>query len=182
MKQAGLQVRLEKEIAEKFKKHAEALGKSRSEILREYVIKSIEKDKNNGLPVVFNEDKKITKNLVFSLNEEEAIRFNNYAENIGETRSRLLRKLVRELINNPAPDLLHDEQSMIRFAIRHLAGISRNLNQVTAAINGGKLTHKSVDNAYLDSIINAINNFKSEFTRYLDITRKRLVLTNKENK
>lgn len=113
------------------------------------------------------------------LTEDEQLAFQKYIDKVGVNRSVLLRKMVRELVNYPYPDLLKDEQSMIRVVIRYLAGISRNLNQITAAINTGKLAHRSVDNNYLDEIKKHVDDVKNEFLRYLEITRKRLVI-NKE--
>lgn len=126
-----------------------------------------------------NEDISTAKTYGFRLNESEAMAFNDCANHLGETRSRLLRKLVREFINHPYPDLLNNEQAMIRVVIRYLAGISRNLNQITAAINAGKLSHRNIDQGYLDEIKKHVDTVKNEFLKYLEITRKRLVI-NKE--
>lgn len=111
------------------------------------------------------------------LTEDEHIAFKKCADELGVKRSELLRKMVRELVNQPYPDLLHDEQSMLRVVIRYLAGISRNLNQIAAAINTGKLAHRSVDNHYLNEIKHHVDEVKSEFLTYINITRKRLIVS-----
>ncbi|CAM4381145.1 MAG: hypothetical protein LEGION0398_MBIBDBAK_01084 [Legionellaceae bacterium] len=115
------------------------------------------------------------------LTEEEAKSFNNYASKVGETRSRLLRKMVRELINNGVPDLLKNEESTIRFVIRQLSGISRNLNQITSSIHKNDSNAKRINSEYLESIKDHVNSVKNEFVKYLSITRKRIVLDNNGN-
>lgn len=67
-------------------------------------------------------------------------------------------------------------QSAVRIVIRYLAGISRNLNQITTVINTGKLSHRSIDQHYLSDIQAHVDNVKNEFLKYLEITRKRLVI------
>ncbi len=48
--------------------------------------------------------------------EDESEAFKYFAEGLGETRARILRKMIRESING-VPDLLHDERSLLMVAI-----------------------------------------------------------------
>lgn len=107
------------------------------------------------------------------LTNEEAIAFKKVADNIGETRGRLLRKLVREAINNDI-DLLTDEQSLLKIAIRQLLGIANNLNQITIAIHTGKI-HRTIDENYLNEIRNHVLAVKSSFAAHIKKTKNRWV-------
>lgn len=82
--------------------------------------------------------------------EEEFEAFKKFAEGLGETRGRILRKMIREAVNQSI-DLLHDEKSLLMVAIRQLVGIAHNLNQITAAMHSGR-THRTIDNNYLVEI------------------------------
>lgn len=119
---------------------------------------------------------KQTQALRVRLTPAEAEGFKNFADEKGELRSVLLRKAVREMVNEPYPDLLQDEQSAVRVAIRQLAGICRNLNQVTTAINGGIARDVHIDKPYLNHIKQHVDAVKAEFLNYLDITRKRKII------
>ena len=44
------------------------------------------------------------------LTQEEGQAFRHFAEGLGETRARIMRKMIRESING-IPDLLNDERS-----------------------------------------------------------------------
>jgi len=110
------------------------------------------------------------------LTPEEARAFKNFADEKKEFRSVLLRKAVREMVNEPCPDLLQDEQTTVRVVIRQLAGICRNLNQVTTAINSGIARDIHVDILYLNQIKQHVDTVKDEFLNYLEITRKRKII------
>lgn len=120
---------------------------------------------------------KQTEALRVRLTTDEADAFKNLADAAGETRSGLLRKAVREMVNDPYPDLLHDEQSTLRVVIRTLVGISRNLNQITTAINSGNTNHSKVDEMYLSRVQSHVDDVKKSFIEYLDITRKRKMIS-----
>lgn len=114
-----------------------------------------------------------TKVLHVRLTDDEAVAFKKFAESLGEKRANLLRKMVRESINQ-TPDLLSGEQSVMMFAIRQLAGIARNLNQVTAAIHIGKAL-RSVDESYLTEIKKYVTAVKESFEGHVKNTKDRCV-------
>ncbi len=91
-----------------------------------------------------------TEALRVRVTEEEGKAFKKFAEDLGETRARILRKMIREAVNQNI-DLLHDEKSLLMVAIRQLVGIANNLNQITAAMHSGK-THRSIDETYLAEV------------------------------
>lgn len=115
-----------------------------------------------------------SESLRVRLTEEEAAAFKAYAESRGETRTTLLRQYIRESVNHPWPDLLESEQSSLRVVVRYLAGISRNLNQITTAINSGK-TMTRLNESYLGEIKRHVDDVKREFTNYLVATRERSI-------
>ncbi|CAM4435699.1 MAG: hypothetical protein LEGION0398_MBIBDBAK_01369 [Legionellaceae bacterium] len=182
-KESAIRLRVDKETEIQFKKYAEKEGKTCSEILREFVNSktkveniNIDTEETNNVEKLL----KINDKINVRLNDTESTAFKNYCDSIGETRSRILRKLVRELINNQYPDLLHDEQSMLRIVIRYLAGISRNFNQITVAINKGNSSHRNIDINYLNQIKKYVSDVQNELKKYFEVTRNRDVFTSYE--
>ncbi len=105
-------------------------------------------------------------------NENEAFKY--FAEGLGETRARILRKMIRESING-VPDLLHDERSLLMVAIRQLVGIANNLNQITAAMHSGK-NYRSVDEHYITEIKKHIFDVKTALEDPIKKTKTRWVM------
>ena len=68
--------------------------------------------------------------------EEAGVR--QLAENLGETPSRLIRRLIREALTG-GPDYFEDGLVDLRRMQRELASIGRNLNQLTRAANRGQV-------------------------------------------
>lgn len=71
------------------------------------------------------------------LTQEEDEQFTQFAEQNGTTRSKLQRKIVRELITN-FPDLNTEETKHFQDGIRQLSAIGRNLNQLSRSVNSAK--------------------------------------------
>jgi predicted DNA-binding protein len=111
--------------------------------------------------------------LKVRLTIEENNTFKKIADDIGETRSRLLRKMVREVINNDI-DLLTEEQSLLKIAIRQLVGIANNLNQIAAAMHSGK-SHRTIDEHYLNELKNHITDVRKAFESHVKKTKTRWV-------
>ena len=59
------------------------------------------------------------------------------ADSLGQTPSRILRRLLREAITG-GPDYFKDELRGLRFGVRQLAKIGNNLNQIARALNRGE--------------------------------------------
>jgi predicted DNA-binding protein len=114
-----------------------------------------------------------TEALKVRLTLEENSTFKKIAGGIGETRSRLLRKMIREVINNDI-DLLTDEQSFLKIAIRQLVGIANNLNQIAAAMHSGR-THRTIDEHYLNELKNHITTVRKALEAHIIKTKTRWV-------
>lgn len=103
--------------------------------------------------------------LKVRLTIEENSKFKKIADDIGVTRSRLLRKMIREVINKDI-DLLTDEQTLLRIAIRQLVGIANNLNQITAVMHSGK-SHRTIDDHYLNELKNHVILVRKSFESHV---------------
>lgn len=68
------------------------------------------------------------------LTDAEQKAFIAFAERVGESRARLLRKAVRDMVGL-GPDLLRGDLEPFREAVYQLAAIGRNLNQVARTLN-----------------------------------------------
>ena len=70
------------------------------------------------------------------LREEEWAGLKQLAENLGETPSRIIRRLIREALNG-GPDYFDDGLLDLRRMYRELNSIGSNLNQLSRAANRG---------------------------------------------
>lgn len=111
--------------------------------------------------------------LQIRLTEEKHIALKKFADNLYEKRSRIVRKVIRELINHDI-DLLTSEQALLKTAIRQLVGIANNLNQITMAMHAG-VTHRTIDETYLAEIRNQVIDVRDEFCSAILKTKKRWV-------
>jgi predicted DNA-binding protein len=114
-----------------------------------------------------------TEALRVRLTDEEASAFKKYAEKYGLTRSKLMRKMIRESINE-TPDFISNEQSVMIFTIRQLVGVSNNLNQITQAIHTGK-AHRTIDEKYLLELKKCVMDVKIELESHIKKTKNRWV-------
>lgn len=71
------------------------------------------------------------------LRKEERAAFQEFAAALGQTPSRVLRRLVREAITGGG-DYFKDEMVGLRAASRELAAVGNNLNQLARAANRGE--------------------------------------------
>lgn len=71
------------------------------------------------------------------LREEEWAALQQFAATLGQTPSRILRRLIREAITG-GPDYFKDELLGVARMSRELAAIGRNLNQLAKAANRGE--------------------------------------------
>lgn len=68
------------------------------------------------------------------LTEAEQKAFIQFAKQAGESRARLLRKAVRDMVGL-GPDMLRADLESFREAVYQVAAIGRNLNQVARVLN-----------------------------------------------
>jgi len=108
------------------------------------------------------------------LTQSEAQAFDKISEQAGLKRSQYLRKIIREVINNE-PDLTDIEFQEFKKAIITLSGISRNLNQLTRAVNSGKFPDKLLNTNYYSELNDNVINLKESLTGYVNSTKIRWV-------
>src|ERR1035438_7681767 len=80
------------------------------------------------------------------LHEIEDRALQQFVDHLGTTRSKLLKKIIRELIGL-GPDLLDQEWKAFEDLVYQLAAVGRNLNQLLKAIHTGKVAITSTDQA-----------------------------------
>ncbi len=104
--------------------------------------------------------------------EREA--FAAVAKRLGDTRSNLLRRAVREIIQQPA-DLLEKELVGLDEAVYQLKAVGRNLNQITRAIHMGELKEGDIGAALLEEIRLAVDQIDKRVTELIEKSRLRRV-------
>ena len=108
------------------------------------------------------------------LTQQESQGFEQYCQQQGITRSRLGRKIVRELVVKK-PDLITEEMKEFKQAVRQLAGISRNLNQLTRAANSGKISNKLTSESYWADLKDHVRQVRNQLDTVIDATENRWV-------
>lgn len=96
------------------------------------------------------------------------------AKRLGDTRSNLLRRAVREIIQLPA-DLLEQELAGLDEAVYQLKAVGRNLNQITRAIHMDELKQGDIGAALLEEIRLAVNHLDKRVTELIEKSRLRRV-------
>ena len=112
--------------------------------------------------------------LRFRISKDEGESFNQYCEKNDIKKSRLLRKVVREIITNE-PDLLPEEMEAFKDAVRQLAGISRNLNQITRKVNSGACPTQLSNQGYWDDLGDYVKAVRHSLDEIIDKTENRWV-------
>ena len=109
------------------------------------------------------------------LREEEWAALKQLAENLDQTPSRLIRRLIREAVNG-GPDYFDDGVLDLRRMYRELNSIGSNLNQLSRAANRGG----AVSGEDLRRVINAgivqMEAVKGLYLRAVRATVKRAIL------
>ena len=108
------------------------------------------------------------------LNEEEHQALDVIQERLQTTRSRLLRKVIRELIGL-GPDLLAQEWKVLEDLVYQLAAVGRNLNQLLKAIHTGKVAATPADRAFIERVRNQVDEVKKEVTAVIERSCQRWV-------
>ena len=106
--------------------------------------------------------------------EEEWDGLKQMAEQLGETPSRIIRRLVREALNG-GPDYFDDGLIDLRRMHRELASIGRNLNQMTKAVNRGQVLNGEEMRAVINAAVVQMEAVKALYFRGVKTTGKRMV-------
>src|SRR6185312_5970930 len=121
-----------------------------------------------------------TQALKVRITPEEGSAFKNLAESMGESRACLLRKMIREAINQ-SPDFLSNELILFKLAVRQLVGIAHNFNQLMRAIHSG-CAPLSSDTVPIEEIRKQVLQVKKELETYVYQTKNRWVKLPDENR
>jgi predicted transcriptional regulator len=96
------------------------------------------------------------------------------AKRLGDTRSNLLRRAVREIIQQPA-NLLEKELAGLDEAVYQLKAVGRNLNQLTRAIHMGELKDGEIGAAVLEEIRLTVDQLDKRVAELIEKSRLRRV-------
>ena len=106
--------------------------------------------------------------------EEEWDGLKKMAEQLGETPSRIIRRLVREALNG-GPDYFDDGVIDLRNMHRELNSIGRNLNQMTKAVNRGQVLNGEEMRGVINAAVVQMEAVKALYFRAVKTTVKRRV-------
>ncbi len=108
------------------------------------------------------------------MNEAEALAMSRLASQLQTSRSRLLRKVIRESIGE-GPDLLPNEMKHFEEAVFQLAALGRNLNQLLKLVHSGQVKVSSQEQALMEGIRDQVERLKRETLTVIDRTHERWV-------
>ena len=109
------------------------------------------------------------------LHLKEAEGLKQRAEDLGQTPSRLIRRLIREALNG-GPDYFDDGVLDLRRMHRELASIGRNLNQLSRAANQGAVVGGDDVRRVINAGLVQMEAVKGLYLRAVRATVKRAVL------
>ena len=104
------------------------------------------------------------------LPQSEHEQFVTASKRLGESRSRLLRRAVRDIIQRPA-QLSDQELTALTEAVYQLNAVGRNLNQLVRAIHLGKVT--VMEGAHVDTVLSAVAALDKRITELVEKSRLR---------
>lgn len=110
----------------------------------------------------------------FRLMPNEVELFQKYAEENGTDRSKILVKIVRELITNQ-PHLLPEELQEFKSATRQVMGIGRNFNQLVKEVHAGKAPSVLHNESYYMAIIERLDDLKKSLSGYVEFSKNRWI-------
>jgi len=99
-------------------------------------------------------------------------KFKKYASKNSTTRSRIMRKYLQELVTGKI-DLLPSEIIEFQKAIRQLAGVSSNLNQLTRSVNSGAIRGALANDLTADALKQEVARLAVSLRNYVKSARKR---------
>ncbi len=108
------------------------------------------------------------------MNEAEALAMSQLAKRLQTNRSRLLRKVIRELIGE-GPDFLPHEMKHFDEAVYQLASLGRNLNQLLKLLHSGQVKVSSPEQTLMEGIRDQVEQLKKKTLTVIDRTRERWV-------
>jgi adenylosuccinate lyase len=108
------------------------------------------------------------------LTEEEHRALDMIQERLQTTRSRLLRKVIRELIGM-GPDLLAQEWKILEDLVYQLAAIGRNLNQWLKAIHTGQAVATPAEQSLIEELRDLVEQVKKEVITAIERSCQRWV-------
>ena len=119
--------------------------------------------------------KELSRTIGVRLTDAEYERFGVAAKLLGDSRARLLRLAVREVIQQPA-DLTDKEIAALDEAAHQLKAIGRNLNQITRAVHMGELKEGQVDMVVLAALTQQVKQLDARIAEVIEKSRLRRVM------
>ena len=108
------------------------------------------------------------------LDEAEDRAFQQVVEGLRTTRSRLLKKIIREMIGL-GPDMLTQEWKLFEALAYQLAAVGRNFNQLIRAVHSGKATITPEDLVLVEKVRDQIDRVEREVIAIIDRSHHRWV-------
>ncbi len=116
----------------------------------------------------------LSKVVHLRLTEWEHHKFTVAAKRLRDSRADLLRRAVREIINQPT-DLLQHELAGLDEAVYQLLAVGRNLNQITRAMHQGELKDGQIHAALIEELKQTIGQLDKRFSEVIVKSRLRRV-------
>jgi hypothetical protein len=127
----------------------------------------------NTEPVQIPQETK-PRRVVARLSEQEYQAYLVVVQSLSTTRSRLIRKLIRELVG-VGPDLLADDMKSLSNGIYQLGALGRNLNQMLRAMHSGQLAGQTADFELVKGVREEVLILQAEWLEAINRSKTRLV-------
>jgi len=112
--------------------------------------------------------------IITRLSEPEFQAYLKRVNDLSSTRSRVMRKMIREFIDM-GPDLLRDDLKTIGEGVYQLGALGRNLNQELRAMHSGKLPSQPADIALTEQVRDQVGRLEKSWIAAVKRSRNRWV-------
>jgi hypothetical protein len=115
-----------------------------------------------------------TRRIIIRLSETEYRGYFLLAQNLGTTRARLFRGMVREALEL-GPDLITQDMKIISEGVYQLAAVGRNLNQELRAMHSGQLQGEPAHIALIEQLKERVTRLEELWIKAIKRSRNRWV-------
>lgn len=162
-------VRETETVKNSFMETCKARGDIPSELLRGFIREYLSDVK---APAVFSSDESRSEIMTTRVKPQELDKIKEILNAENKTRSSFLLGLIRARLNK-FPHFNTDEINQLRDSNRQLLAIGRNLNQIVAAINAGRVKDAKLTERYCNDIIARIDSQRKAIDKLIKFNLER---------
>lgn len=113
-----------------------------------------------------------TRRVISRIAEHEFQAYLKVVQTLGITRSRMMRKMISDLVGQ-GPDLLPQDMRIIGEGVYQLGALGRNLNQLLRAIHSSQLIAQPADMTVAEAVRDQVTRLEKEWIAVVKRSKSR---------